>query len=66
MAAKVRRFSATDMATLLGLPVLTVLAWATAEGSWNLLGNAFAPMAAPFSLTSSNLPQCIGSLLELA
>jgi hypothetical protein len=65
MAAKVRRFSSTDMATLLGLPVLTVLAWATAEGTWNLLGNAFAPMAAPFSLTSSNLPQIIGSLLEL-
>ncbi|HVR68550.1 MAG TPA: hypothetical protein VMT98_18015 [Verrucomicrobiae bacterium] len=65
MAAKVRRFSSTDMATLLGLPVLTVLAWATGESTWNLLGNAFAPMAAPFSLTSSNLPQCIASLLEL-
>jgi lauroyl/myristoyl acyltransferase len=65
MSVKPRRFCATDLATLLGLPVLTVLAWASAESSWNLVSNALAPLAAPFSLTSSTLPQCIASLLEL-
>ena len=65
MSAKLRLYNATDLATLAGLPLLTALAWAMSEGGWNLVGNALAPLAAPFSAGSRNLAQCIGRLLEL-
>jgi len=65
MSAKLRLFNATDLATLAGLPVLTALAWVTAESTWNIASNAMAPLAGPFSIGSINLPQCIAALLEL-
>jgi len=65
MNAKLRLFNATDLATLAGLPVLTALAWATGEGNWQVASNAMAPLAAPFSIGSNNLAQCIAALLEL-
>jgi hypothetical protein len=65
MPAKLRSFNATDLAALTGLPVLTALAWATAESSWPFVGNAMAPLAAPFSIGSDKLAECVATLLAL-
>jgi lauroyl/myristoyl acyltransferase len=65
MSAKLPLFTATDLATLAGLPVLTALAWVTGESTWSVAGNAMAPLAGPFAIASINLPQCIAALLEL-
>jgi lipid A biosynthesis acyltransferase len=65
MPARIRPFSATDLAALAGFPVLTALAWATADGSWQTIGAAMAPLAAPFSIGSASLAQSVATLLEL-
>jgi lauroyl/myristoyl acyltransferase len=65
MSTKPRLFGATDLAAVAGLPLLTLLAWATTEGAWQMLGGSMVPLAAPFAGLPAGLAQCIAALLDL-
>lgn len=64
MSAKLRSLNSTDLAAVAGLPLLTALAWITAESSWQFIGSAMAPLAAPFSIGAGNLAQSIATVLD--